>query len=1124
LQSAIPGNVSVPKISLICPGGTNGTASVVITPAANAPGGLNGYQVISTGTTPAYSSTLSPTGSNTFVPSGLQAGTYSVSAFDGSCKYGTTFTVTPYSFDFTVTPTTATVCQGNNYTATVNLQNNVIGTPCSTIGVGPSCPNPNAVQVGNGTGANTQYSFPTPYSKYYYDYHQQILYRAADLQAAGVMQGYLTSMAFNVTALNGVANITNYTIKMKCTSAMQITAFDNTGLSQVYQAPVFNPAVGWNTHTFNTPYYWDGVSNILVDICQGNQTWQFTNASAQMTAPGYNCFIWGATTSAFGTSCGTTINYGIYANRSNTKWGNCPVTTPSMFTYTWNPSTFLSSTTGSTSVVTPTTAPGTINSLTYSVTLTPTAVNCPMTKNFTATVVNPVTPTITPIANFCNNGSPVTITVTPTGGTFSTGIPGGSIGAQSGIITPSLAAIGTNTFMYSVGVGSCTANNSGSFQVSQYNTAAFSSSISPMCVTSPVYNLNSIVQNTLTGIWTGQNVTGTYSFNPSGLSTNTYALVYNTTSTPNATVCPDTNTMVVSVLNPPTPVITPINPMCNTAPTVQVVVSPNTGTWTPVAFQSTAGVFNPSIAAIGVNTVQYVIGTFTCNTQATSTINVEAFVPAAITGSVADQCNTSPAVNLMPITSNNLGTWSGSGINGFLFDPSLSGTGNVTLTYNTNSSPIGLCPDQATLAVDVYSLALPAITQIGPFCNMNGNVQISVTPLGGMFSSVFPNVVSSGGVFSPTQANIGPNIVNYSITAGPCVATAQTTINVEAFVSADFSKYAGPFCKNDAVYNMNSIAINPGGVWSGPGMSGSLFTPANANIGNNNIITYYTYSSPTASLCPDSSAIRIQVNDIPSVNIVGNAEKGCMPVEVIFNTPSTNSGHGTWNFGDGSPTVEGLTVTHVFNTPGSYTVTLNYEDEIGCATQTTLANPVNVYEVPHAAFNYNPDEVTMTNPTVQFNNLSTVLGNNTYQWQIGNMYQLNDINPNVTFPVAGDYNVILTATTINGCVDVASKVITVKNDYGVYIPSSFTPNFDGLNDVFIPVFSPYGLDLKVYDLEIFDRWGHSLFRTKDATVGWDGLAKGSDEPIKQDVYVYKIKFKDMDGKIHNKTGHVSLLK
>ena len=62
-------------------------------------------------------------------------------------------------------------------------------------------------------------------------------------------------------------------------------------------------------------------------------------------------------------------------------------------------------------------------------------------------------------------------------------------------------------------------------------------------------------------------------------------------------------------------------------------------------------------------------------------------------------------------------------------------------------------------------------------------------------------------------------------------------------------------------------------------------------------------------------------------------------------------------------------------------------------------------------------------------------------------------------------------------------------------------------------------------MEVFDRWGHSMFLTKDFTKGWDGtvLNKG-DEPLKQDVYVYKLRYKDIDGKIHNKTGHVTLMK
>jgi hypothetical protein len=198
-------------------------------------------------------------------------------------------------------------------------------------------------------------------------------------------------------------------------------------------------------------------------------------------------------------------------------------------------------------------------------------------------------------------------------------------------------------------------------------------------------------------------------------------------------------------------------------------------------------------------------------------------------------------------------------------------------------------------------------------------------------------------------------------------------------------------------------------------------------------------------------------------------------------------------------------------------------DEIGCSTQAFLSIPTTVYEVPKANFSYSPDEITVANPEVQFTNLSRVLGHNTYQWQMGSLYQLNDINPKLVFPQAGDYEVVLIATTIHGCKDVVSKMVQVKNDYVIYVPSSFSPNFDGLNDVFIPFFSPYGLDLKTYDMDVFivgvTQCSKQKTLLKDGTEQF--LNKG-DEPLKQDVY--KLRYKDIDGKIHNKTGHVTLMK
>jgi len=148
----------------------------------------------------------------------------------------------------------------------------------------------------------------------------------------------------------------------------------------------------------------------------------------------------------------------------------------SQYTYSWSPSLFLWQT-GNTSfnLITPTTTPGSVSTSVYTVVATPTAINCPFTKTLSITSANLLPPIITPVPALCDNSNNYSILTNPNGGTFYNGL-NSAIGANSGILTPSLAAIGVNTFTYAISVGSCVARSSATFAVMSVDLTTSSNS------------------------------------------------------------------------------------------------------------------------------------------------------------------------------------------------------------------------------------------------------------------------------------------------------------------------------------------------------------------------------------------------------------------------------------------------------------------------------------------------------------------------------------------------------------------------------------------------------------------------------------------------------------------------
>jgi hypothetical protein len=154
--------------------------------------------------------------------------------------------------------------------------------------------------VGVGTATNTAAAsadtdYPAPYGAYYENARQQYLIRASELSALGLVSGSeLKALAFDVTTLGTSGIHTAYTISIGNTSQTAIATWES-GLTTVYGPVNYQPVSGSNLHTFNTPFVWNGTSNIIVQVCHTNDA---TSSGANFTQNAQSKF----STTAFNSS------------------------------------------------------------------------------------------------------------------------------------------------------------------------------------------------------------------------------------------------------------------------------------------------------------------------------------------------------------------------------------------------------------------------------------------------------------------------------------------------------------------------------------------------------------------------------------------------------------------------------------------------------------------------------------------------------------------------------------------------------------------------------------------------------------------------------------------------------
>ena len=252
----------------------------------------------------------------------------------------------------------------------------------------------------------------------------------------------------------------------------------------------------------------------------------------------------------------------------------------------------------------------------------------------------------------------------------------------------------------------------------------------------------------------------------------------------------------------------------------------------------------------------------------------------------------------------------------------------------------------------------------------------------------------------------------------------------------------------------------------------------------------------------------------PSSAFTADPISGCFPIDVEFENNSSNAAGYNWDFGDGSTSTD-ENPAHTYDTPGTYTVTLIANSTMECVSNDTSTVVITVYDYPEADFTFSPNPATVFTPT---NFTDESFDAVEWYWEFGDGFTSTEENPVHQYPIAGIFEVCLTVTNEYGCENKICDTIIIEEISILDVPNAFSPNGDGVNDIFIPL--NYGLS--DFEFKIYNRWGELIFISNDPVKGWNGIYNGVEQEL--DVYVYVVSGKGLDNVDYFKQGNFTLVR
>ena len=507
-----------------------------------------------------------------------------------------------------------------------------------------------------------------------------------------------------------------------------------------------------------------------------------------------------------------------------------------------------------------------------------------------------------------------------------------------------------------------------------------------------------------------------------------------------------------------------------------------------------------------------------CTADATATLTVDIIAPVADAGvSVNFTCGVT-TVDLDGSASTGTGityNWTGPGTitNGTSAIPTVDATGTFTLTVTgsngcANASTVDVIPDANAPAANAGSDFI--ITCLSPLPVILDGSASDVAMDYLWTTTGTGNIVSGNTTTAPTVDQEGTYTITVTNPANSCSATATVTITTDTVSpTADAGSNYIITCNSSNVQILDGVnSIGTGLTYSWTTSNGTI----DSQLGSTVTVSAagdYDLEVTGSNGCVGTQSVSVTMDTVtPIINVPTPSDIDCNGGTVVIDASGSTGSNQTYLWST-TETTSSISV----NAAGNYSLTVTNDN--GCSS--TYSATINSLSAPVADFSATPVNGQIPLDVVYTDNSTgTSL---TYDWQFGDGNSDVMQNPTNTFTGIGTFETILTVTDASGCTDTASITITVEGSSNLIIPNIFSPNGDGVNDIF----NIDGTNITEIKGTVINRWGQMVYEWDVLEIGWDGRTV-SGAVASEGTYYYLIDALGADGTVYSVQGPFQLIR